>query len=107
MYYNPTVDQKDKVSKAEEIIRNLRKKGIFDYENVLKHFTNRLVFPKEATGKSTLTYLDESFTVDCIDYNGVFMTVSELSAIHMEQQEYNMQLDDYEAFLRSIRHEET
>lgn len=107
MYYNPTVDQKDKVDKAEEIIRNLRRKGIFDYENVLKHFTNRLVFPKEATGKSTLTYLDEAFTVDCIDYNGVFMTVSELSAIHMEQQEYNMQLDDYEAFLRSIRHEET
>ena len=108
-YYNPTVDQKDKkrLDKAEEIIRKLRNKGILDYENVLKHFTNHLVFPKEATGKSTLTYLDEPFTVDCYDYNGVLLRISELSAIHMEQQEYRMQLDDYEEFLRSIRHEET
>lgn len=105
--YNPNVDEKKKVEKAKTIVRKLRKEGILDYENILNNFTNHLVFPKEATGKNTLSYLDEPFTVKCTDYNGVTMQISELSAIHMEQQEYNMQLDSYEQFLEMMTHERT
>ena len=100
--YNPSVDEKKKSKKAKQILRSLREKGILDYENVLNHFDNNLVFPKEHTGKSTLSYIDEPFTVECTDYNGVTMTVSEKSAIHMEQQEYNMGLDDYLEFLNTV-----
>lgn len=97
--YNPSVDEKKKVKKAKSILRNLRKTGVLNYENILEHFDNKLVFPKEHTGKSTLSYLDNPFTVECTDYNGITLTIHEESAIHMEQQEYNMGLDDYLKFL--------
>ena len=91
----------DQAKEHMEYIRNLRLSGHLDYENVFDHFSEGLFFPPNATGKNTLTYVDEPFIEDCIDFLGNTSTVMEMSYIHMEPQGYYM--SQTEAYLRFIQ----
>jgi hypothetical protein len=51
-----------------------------------------------------MTYLDEPYTVECTDYLGQTVTISELSATHAEPQEYWLsQHDSYLRFIEGIQ----
>lgn len=81
-------------------ICEFRKSGVLDYSLIFNKFKDGLYIPKGYTGKLTMTYLDEPFQVECTDYLGQTVTISELSAIHAEPQDY--WLSQHEAYLRFI-----
>lgn len=89
-------DAKEQMSRIEEF----RKSGLLDYSLIFNKFKDGLYIPKGYTGKLTMTYLDEPFQVECTDYLGQTVTISELSAIHAEPQDY--WLSQHEAYLRFI-----
>ena len=79
-------------------------KGEIDYTAIFDNFNDGLYFPPEATGKQTLTYVDEPFGGDVEDYNGVNHHVFEYSYIHMEPQSYYMsRTEEYMKFLKGYR----
>lgn len=67
----------------------LKPKSAFDT------FSDEMVVPKEWTGKLTMTYIDEEKYGYVTDYNGKKCFFRELSAIHAEQQEYNLSCGEY------------
>ena len=69
-------------------------------ENILNAFKDGLYIPKGYTGKQTHTYIDDSFTSSLIDYKGVKANIFELSAIHLEESDYELSLTtDYIKYL--------
>ena len=100
MAYNQDARQKDKKKEAMKKIGDLRLSGKLDYSLLFGTFRDGLHVPAGYTGKLTMTYLDEPFTVECTDYLGQTVTISELSATHAEPQEY--WLSQHESYLRFI-----
>lgn len=99
---NPSDAKKTK--EAMKYIRDLRRTGILRYESIFDHFNESLYFPSNATGKQTLTYVDDGFCGMCIDYFGNKTTVTELSYIHMEPQGYSLSLaTEYVRFLEGFQ----
>ena len=69
-------------------------------ENILNAFKDGLYIPKGYTGKQTHTYIDNSFTSSLIDYKGQKANLFELSAIHLEESDYELSLTtDYIKYL--------
>ena len=102
--YNPTFAEKEESKEALDKILKLHSDGIIDYEQIFEVFNEGLYFPPEATGKQTLTYIDEP-QIDIVkDYQGHKSPVYELSSIHMEPQSYYMsQTVEYTRFLRGFQ----
>ena len=99
---NPNLQKESK--EALKKICDLRLEGKIDYSKVFNAFNEGLYFPKDSTGKQTLTYVDEPFMDACTDYNGLTQRVFEFSYIHMEPQSYYMsQTEEYIKFLKGYR----
>lgn len=99
---NPNVEKESK----EELNKLIEahNKGEVDYTAIFDNFNDGLYFPPEATGKQTLTYIDEPFGGDVTDYMGVNHHVFEYSYIHMEPQSYYMsRTEEYMRFLQGYR----
>lgn len=96
-------------------ISGVKKKNGIEYlkhkyktnENILKHFTNGLLFPaeysvgrgkdkqiKNATGKLTHIYIDDERKGKVIDYLGNENTFHELSSVFMEKASYDLSLEE-------------
>ena len=87
-----------------QMLLDMHEEGLIDYSEIFEAFNEGLYFPKEATGKQTLTYCDEPFGEDCTDYNGLTHHVFEYSYIHMEPQSYYMsQTQEYIRFLKGFK----
>lgn len=99
---NPNIQKESK--EAMKKLLELRKEGKLHYSKIFENFSEGLYFPAEATGKQTLTYIDEPFSGLCTDYNGLTHVVMERSYIHMEPQSYYMsQTEEYVRFLEGFR----
>lgn len=70
----------------------LLKKCNNDVDKVFFEFTDTLFFPAEYSGKKTLTYIDNEQKGEVMDYLGNVGKYDELSSIHMENSEYNMNI---------------
>lgn len=102
--YSNDPNKEDESRKAMDDLIDLYNMGAFSYEPVFEHFNEGLYFPKDSTGKQTLTYVDESACFPVTDYNGLTQTVFEYSYIHMEPQSYYMsQTEEYKRLLLGYR----
>lgn len=104
--YNPTSEEEDQKldKKAFKKIVSLHRSGEIDYTPVFNEFNDGLYFPPSATGKQTLTYIDEPTCGVCTDYTGKKAGFYELSSIHMEPQSYFLsQTWAYKHFLEGYR----
>lgn len=99
-------------NELEITIAGLSKKNGLNYmlnksgsnTGVFRMFNNSLFIPKTDTGKNTHTYIDESMTVEMVDYLGNKTTVTELSGIHLESAEFTLNISkDYEKFLLLLK----
>lgn len=86
--YSPDPRLKRESKKALSILKEMRAKGEIGYEGVFHVFKQYLMIPPGATGKQTLTYLDNPFKTKLVDYYGIEWECSELSAVHMEPAGY-------------------
>lgn len=67
-------------------------------------FSDKLVIPKESSGRLLLTYIDDETEGDIVDANGVQYHYTELSSIHMEASEYHLSMSDsFIKYLKGIR----
>ena len=99
---NPNLGSEQK--EALKKICDLHNKGYINYDEIFNKFDEGLYFPSDATGKQTLTYVDEPFGGDVTDYQGLTQHVFEYSYIHMEPQSYYMsQTEEYMRFLAGFR----
>lgn len=102
--YSNAPGSRDESAKALSQIIEEHKSGNLDYTEIFNAFSDGLYFPPEATGKQTLTYIDDFFESTCKDYLGVRERIFERSAIHMEPQAYYMsQTPEYLKFLRGYQ----
>ena len=102
--YNPRFDQKEESEKANKLLQENRLNGLTNYKRIFDEFNEGLYFPKEFTGKQTLTYIDDAILDRFIDYQGHTANVFEYSCIHMEPQGYLMsRSDDYISFLKGLK----
>lgn len=75
----------------DKAVKYLHKK----YGNDLfKCFTDDMYIPKGHTGKQTHTYIEDTIEGDVTDYQGVDGHYFERSAIHLENSDYSLDLDD-------------
>lgn len=88
--YRPTFDEASISKEAKKAILELHSKGEIDYSKIFEVFNEGLYFPKEHTGKNTLTYVDNAFCGKLVDHEGISAPILELSYIHMEPQSYFM-----------------
>lgn len=66
--------------------------------------TDKLVVPKEYSGRLTLTYLDDGCEGVVTDYLGNVGEFSELSCVHMEPSEYELTIsDEFKQFLQLVK----
>lgn len=71
---------------------------------IFKAFNDGLIFPKDATGKNTHTYLDDAQDGIITDYLGNEKEFHELSSVHMDGAEYELSLSSqYLDFIIGIR----
>lgn len=104
LVYNPSYSEKSKSKEALEKLLKLHEEGAINYDEIFENFNEGLYFPKDYTGKSTLTYIDTPTEFELTDLNGVTHKCSELSSIHMEPQSYYMsQSAEYIRFLEGFR----
>ncbi len=102
--YSPRPQDKEASKEALKYLASLRKDGFIHYEQIFDAFHEGLFFPPSATGKQTLTYCDDPFVGECIDFRGIPHRVMEYSYIHMEPQGYNLsQTEEYKRFLEGFR----
>ena len=102
--YNPTFEEEAESKDAMKKLLELHNSGELPYDDVFDAFNDGLYFPDYATGKQTLTYIDEPLVDQCKDYQGRTVTIYEPSSIHMEPQSYYMsQTVEYIRYLRGFR----
>ena len=104
--YNPTSEEEELGldKKAWKTILNAHNNGEIDYLPIFNEFNDGLYFPSNATGKQTLTYIDDPISCICTDYTGKKAMIYELSSIHMEPQSYFMsQTMAYKSFLAGFK----
>lgn len=81
----------------------LRKKYVTP-ENIMRHFDNGLVFPKEASGRKIAYYIDSETKGTMTDYLGVKYQYDEFSSTCLKASDYNMSMsDEFIAYLRGER----
>lgn len=56
-------------------------------------FDNSLVIPKEYSGKNTLYYFDEEYSLEIEDYLGNKCVVSEMSGVYMETSDFSLDIE--------------
>ena len=88
--YNPRSDQKEESKEIMKEILDLHSKGKLTYDSIFSEFTEGLYFPPGATGKQTVTYIDNPTCANITDYLGNKAACVELSSIHMEPQDYSL-----------------
>lgn len=89
-------ESKDALKKVIE----LHNSGELSYDEIFNNFNEGLYFPKEATGKQTITYIDRPTIANVTDYLGNTKMCIEWSSVHMEPQDYSMsRTQDYLDFL--------
>lgn len=71
--------------------------------NVFENFTNKLYIPKGKTGKLVHTYIDYETQGELTDYEGKKAYYHELSSIHLEDGDYNLDIDDFIEYLTDIK----
>ena len=102
--YSNDPNKEDEANEAMDKLVDLYNMGAFSYDEVFENFNEGLYFPKEATGKQTLTYVDDCKCFPVKDYKGLTQTVFEYSYIHMEPQSYLMsQTEEYKKLLLGYR----
>ena len=102
--YSNDPNKENESREAMNQLIDLYNMGAFSYDEVFEKFNEGLYFPKNNTGKQTLTYVDESSCFPVTDYNGLTRTVFEYSYIHMEPQSYYMsQTEEYKRLLLGYR----
>lgn len=71
-------------------------------DNILDNFKEGLVFPPEATGKLTHSYIDEEICEEVTDYLGNTYVVNEFSGVHLTPAEYSLSISEkYKNFIRN------
>lgn len=99
---NPNLEKEQK--EALKKVCDMHNAGEISYEEIFNKFDEGLYFPSYATGKQTLTYVDDAYGEDVTDYQGLTTHVFEYSYIHMEPQSYYMsQTEEYIRFLKGYR----
>lgn len=99
---NPNIEEETREAMKE--FCELRNQGKVHYSEIFERFNESLYFPEYATGKQTLTYIDEPISCNCTDFTGSTHRVYEFSGIHMEPQSYYMsQTEEYKRFLEGFR----
>ena len=69
-------------------------------------FEDGLLFPEDATGKNTHTYIDDEIQGTVTDYTGRAGEYHELSAVHLEGAEYSLSIGKlYAEYLRGFYYE--
>lgn len=72
-------------------------------DGAFKAFADGLSIPPEATGKLTHTYIDNPTNGGVIDYMGTYGEFSELSSVHLWEQDYNLSLSErYVSYLHTL-----
>lgn len=85
---------------AVPYLLNKYKNNISDIFNA---FTDNLYFPKDYSGKKTLTYIDDEIKGIVKDYLGNYFEYYEKSCVHMENSDYSLSMADmYLDFLQKI-----
>ena len=73
----------------------------------LNLFSLELEFPKGTCGRMLVTYIDDEVKGTVTDYLGTPCEFDELSAIHMEEEEYSLNpVDQFIKYLFTIREEQ-
>lgn len=104
LVYRPNYNEKEESKKAKAELSVMIETGELKYDRIFDAFTEGLYFPASATGKQTLTYSDEEYSGDCVDYLGIKAPVMEMSYIHMEPQSYYMsQTAEYMQYLMGFK----
>lgn len=76
-------------------------------EKIFKAFDDELIFPEEATGKNTHTYIDYAQDGVLVDYLGISGEYHELSSVHLEGAPYHLNItDEYINYLKGIHEKE-
>lgn len=102
--YSPNPNLEKEAKEAMKKVIELHNDGEISYDRIFDKFNEGLYFPKEATGKQTLTYIDNSCCFAVKDYNGLTRSVFEYSYIHMEPQSYYLsQSEEYKKFLEGYK----
>lgn len=71
-----------------------------NFDDPAKAFNQKLVIPSSHSGRLTLTYCDEEISGTVVDYNGVPGEYNELSYIHMEPSDYELdESPEYKKYL--------
>lgn len=102
--YNPDPSKDKEARAAMDKVIYLHSLGEIEYDKIFEIFSEGLIFPTYATGKQTLTYIDNPIVTNLTDYNGLTHNIMELSYIHMEPQSYVMSpTTEYLRFLEGFR----
>ena len=87
-----------------------KKKGseyIGSFVDPFKVFSDNMTVPKEYSGRQAATYIDEPIKGTVTDYQGNTAPYCELSCLHLEETEYNLDIkDDYLNYLLGIQERE-
>lgn len=76
------------------------------FDEPFEHFNEELYIPKGFTGKQTHTYCDYEIEGDTVDYLGNKAHYHELSFIHLEDADYDFNINaEYLRFIRGIKNE--
>lgn len=71
-------------------------------EMVFDRFKIGMVIPAEYTGKQTHSYIDDEFTIDLVDADGIKHTVHELSCIHLSPCDFDTNKKSARAFMQFV-----
>lgn len=90
----------DSDGNLEMTVAGLGKKAGLNYlikeyqtaDNVFIHFNDGLQVPASDTGKNLHTYIDDEETGVIVDYNGTPAEYDELTAVHLQPNEYNLSM---------------
>ena len=75
----------------------------YDMTSLWDQFTDGMLIPADATGKTTHTYIDEAEGGELTDYLGNTAKWSELSSINLSPQEYCMSISqDYHDYFMGL-----
>lgn len=93
------------IKRTHEINRVLKKRGKKP-QSPFHLFNIDLVIPKEWSGRTVVTYIDDPTNGVVVDYQGNSYRYEELSAIHMEATDYSLNpIDAFINYLFTIREE--
>lgn len=66
-------------------------------------FKKGMYIPPQHTGKSTHTYIDDFYSIDLTDYMGITSHCEQTHYIHLEEQEYSLNMQKlFEEFLNGV-----